>query len=220
MLLNSQIQTAIQTGNLSALAELLPQNPNWARSETEQGISAILLASYYRQAEILQFLLRQNPKLNLYEASAVGAFAQVEAILNENPTLLNSYSSDGFYALGLAVYFGHNDLAQWLIEKGANINQAANNSAQVAPIHSAVSTNNLAMVKYLLAKGANVNQLQQQGVSPLHGAAHNGNLLIVKELLNYGANSKAQMSNGKTPLAMAQEAEKNEVVEFLSQYLN
>jgi uncharacterized protein len=218
MLLNSQIQTAIQTGNLSALAELLPQNPDWARSETEQGISAILLASYYRQAEILQFLLPQNPSLNLYEACAVGAFAQAEAILNENPPLINSYANDGFYALGLAIYFGHNDLAQWLIEKGANINQAAHNAAQVAPIHSAVSTNNLAMVKYLLAKGANANQLQQQDISPLHGAAHNGNLLIVKELLDYGADPKAQMRDGKTPLAMAQEAEKSEVAEFLSQY--
>jgi uncharacterized protein len=215
MSLNSQIQTAIQTGNLSALAELLPQNPDWASSPTEQGISAILLASYYRQAEVLHFLLSQNPTLNLYEASAVGAFAQVKAILTENSALINSYSADGFYALGLAIYFGHNELAQWLIENGANINQAANNAAQVAPIHSAVSTNNLAMVKYLLEKGANVNQPQQQGVTPLHGAAHNGNLLIVKELINYGADPKAQMSNGKTPLAMAEEAEKTEVVEFL-----
>ncbi|MCU0448050.1 MAG: ankyrin repeat domain-containing protein [Microscillaceae bacterium] len=220
MLLNFQIQQAIQTGNLDDLEIALPQQPAWATAHTEQGVSAVLLAMYYRQAAILRFLLAQNPPLNWYEACAVGAIEQAQAILLTQPDLLNAYAPDGFYALGLAVYFGQQNLAKWLIEQGANINQSANNSSQVAPIHAAVSTNNLAMLEYLLINGANVNQTQQQAVSPLHGAAHNGNLLIVKLLIKYGADTQAQMSDGKTPLDMAREAQKTEVVEFLSQIMS
>ena len=92
-----------------------------------------------------------------------------------------------------------------LIENGANVNLASQNDFKVAPIHSAVASQNFEVTQLLINHKANVNVKQQNGVTPLHSAAHNGNIKIVDILINAGAEKHATMEDGRTPLDMAKE---------------
>jgi ankyrin repeat protein len=212
---NSEIIQAIQTGNINGLMTAIQETPDLVNAQTPQGSSLLMTAIYSRQSAMVEFLLNQEPTLDFFELCALGKSQQAQEMLELNPSLLNAYAADGFYPSGLAIYFGHNELAKWLFEQGADVNQAAQNPLKVAPLHAAVSTNNAEMVEYLLQRGANVNQPQQQGVTPLHGATHNANLLIVKLLLKNGANPNLLMDNGKTPLDMAIETGHSEVIDYL-----
>ena len=135
--------------------------------------------------------------------------------MEEKPELLNDYTNDGFTLLGLAAFFGHFDLAQELLEKGADPNIAANNQFKVSPIHSACATSNLEMAALLIQNGADVNAKQMQDVTPIHSAAHNGQTELVQLLFDNKADINAKMENGQTPLSMAEEAKFKETVDLI-----
>ena len=66
----------------------------------------------------------------------------------------------------LPAYFGHEDLARFLVLKGADVNLASKNGFNVFPIHSAVAANNFNITKMLLDAGAYPNVCQKAGLSP------------------------------------------------------
>src|SRR5688572_24471049 len=56
--------------------------------------------------------------LDLHEAAATGHLERVREL--STPENVNSASADGFQALGLACYFGHEDVARYLLDAGAD----------------------------------------------------------------------------------------------------
>ena len=100
-----------------------------------------------------------------------------------------------------AVENGMVDFLKNQIENGiAHVNERKSNG--LALIHTAVSKNQLEVVKMLTEKGANLN-LQAKGFglqeSPLHLATYKGNNDIVNLLLQNGADPDVSV-NGVTPL--------------------
>ena len=67
--------------------------------------------------------------------SAIGDLERVQALVKQFPESVNAYSPDGFYPLGLAAFFGHRKLVEYLLDAGADVNQQATNAFKVAPIH-------------------------------------------------------------------------------------
>lgn len=209
---------AIKTGDLARVNELLETDPALAGSRNENGVSAILLATYYGRDKIAEALLERDVSLDIFEASAVGRAERVAEILSARPALVNEYADDGFTPLGLASFFCRGPVARLLIERGADVNAASNNTQRVAPLHSAVSRRQTTIAEALLAHGANVNARQQAGVTPLHQAAHNGHAEMVKLLLAHGADVHARMDDGRTPLTMALETGNAETIELLRKH--
>jgi ankyrin repeat protein len=206
---------AIKTGDVATVHELLDADPALAGSRNENGVSAVLLATYYGRNEIAEALIERGASLDIFEAAAVGRVDRVEEILRARPELVNAYADDGFTPLGLASFFCHGAVARLLIERGADPNAASKNTQRVAPLHSAVSRRQTLIAEALLAKGANVNARQQSGVTPLHQAAHNGQADMVRLLLAHGADVQARMDDGQTPLTMALETGDAEVIALL-----
>ncbi|MEM7656884.1 MAG: ankyrin repeat domain-containing protein [Bacteroidota bacterium] len=194
---------AIQAGNLPEVQALLSAQPGLALEKSPQGLSPLMLSLYHRQAEMVAILLAQGVPLDWYEAAAVGAVARLEALLEERTERLDQTAPDGFSALGLACFFGQQASFDFLLVKGADVNQASQNSFQVRPIHSAVAAGNLSITLALLQAGADPNAAQMQGVRPLHSAAHQGNLDMVELLLNHGADPALTTDDGKTALDYA-----------------
>lgn len=199
----SRLLGAIRSGNLSEINVLLESDPDLVNIRTENGVSVILLAAYYRTPDILVTLLRKKGKLDIYEAAAVGDKKMLNRNLNEEPGLINSFSADGFSPLGLASYFNQGEIVELLLSKGARLNVASRNDVRLTPLHGAVSAGSVDIARLLLQHGANVNAVQVAGYTPLHQAAYNGQMEMVELLLAFGAEANARLDSGQTPLDIA-----------------
>jgi ankyrin repeat protein len=67
-------------------------------------------------------LVAKGGKLDILSASALGRKANVEALVNSDPSLART-NWDGTTPLHLAAYWDHKDVVELLIAKGANVNQ-------------------------------------------------------------------------------------------------
>jgi uncharacterized protein len=210
-----EIIELIKTGNNEQLEKMIIDNPLISDLKTEQGVSLLQFAAYCRNNSAVNIFKTHKQKLDIFEAVSIGDKETVDQLLDKNPELLNSFSSDGFTSLGLASFFGHLSIVRLLLDKKANPNIASNNQFKVAPIHSACAISHFDIVKLLIMHGADVNAKQMQGVTPLHSTAHNGQTRISKLLIDNGADINSTMDNGQTPLFMANEKNFQETVELI-----
>ncbi|MDN3588886.1 ankyrin repeat domain-containing protein [Pedobacter aquatilis] len=210
-----QLEAQIEAGDLQAVKEILVQNPSLANANTSHNISPLLLACYYKKQEIANLITEFTENLTLFEACAVGKFDTATMLIFQNPASVNQFSDDGFTPLGLACYFGHEELSKFLVLKGADVNLASKNGFNVFPIHSAVAANNINITKMLLDAGAYPNVCQKAGLAPLHTAAQLGNIELIILLLEHGAEVRLRMEGGKLPADLAAEKGFNEIADIL-----
>ncbi|MGH9260252.1 MAG: ankyrin repeat domain-containing protein, partial [Acidimicrobiales bacterium] len=130
-------------------------------------------------------------------------------------SLLNAFSGDGFFPVGLAAFFGHPETVRLLLARGADVTVVARNPMRVQALHSAVASRNLETVRLLLEAGAPVNDKQQEGWTPLHAAVHNGNAEMVGLLVAHGADPALPNDQGVTPAGMAAEQGSGEILAAL-----
>ena len=208
---------AIRTGDAEKVRSLCAANAALVNARNARGQSAVLMACYTGRKEIRDVLVENGAMLELHEAAAAGNLARVKETVGANPELAKSYSPDGFPALALAAAFGHEEVAQYLRGKGAEINAVATNGTAYNALTGAVASGHAAIVKWLVQNDADVNYRYAKGHSPLLEAAANGRLDIVKILVAHGADPHARTDDGKTALAFAQERGHNEVAKYLQE---
>ncbi|OLC88018.1 MAG: hypothetical protein AUI53_03865 [Acidobacteria bacterium 13_1_40CM_2_60_7] len=206
---------AIQNGDAATVKAVLDAEPVLARTKNEQGQSAVLLAIYHGRHEIRDLLLARGVSLELHEAAAAGKLERVKELVDAKPALAKSYSPDGFPVIGLAAFFGQRSVAEYLLERGADLNAAATNGTGYNALTGAVTGGHKEIVAWLLAKGANANYRYGPSFSPLLAAAANGHLDIVKILLEHSADLRAQSNEGKNALTYATERGHTAVAEYL-----
>lgn len=199
------LEQYIETSNLPGLTALLNKEPALATGNTSAGVSALMLACYYRKPEVIAILSEYIDELTLFEAAATGRLDVLSRMLAANPAMVNEFSADGFTPLGLACYFAQPEVARFLITSGADVNLSSRNGFHVTPLHSAVAANQTEITRLLIEHGAKVNVKQQLGVTPLHSAAQNGNVEILIMLLENNAAIDARMEGGKVPADLALE---------------
>jgi len=203
---------AVTSGDVDEVRRMLTEDASLASAVNEGGVPALLLALYYQKADVADVILAAGAPLTVWEAAATGRTERVRELVSADPSLACAYAQDGFYPLGLAVFFGHPDTARALMEIGADLDQAARNAAKVCPLHAAAAAKQTELGCELLDRGADPNVRQQAGFTPLHEAARQGNLLLVERLLASGADVDAAADDGRTPLAFARESGNAEVV--------
>ncbi|MNK04669.1 Ankyrin repeats (3 copies) [compost metagenome] len=211
----NQLETFIENNKLDEIVALLSQKPQLATQITSHQISPMLLACYYKKMDIANAIAEFMPELNIFDACSIGKFDDVTLLVFKNPRAVNEYSADGFTPLGLACYFGHEEIARFLVLKGAEVNLPSKNGFNVFPIHSAVASNNYSIAKILLDAGAYPNVCQKSGVAPLHSAAQLGNIELIILLLEHGAEVGLRMEGGKLPADLAAEKGFTEIAEIL-----
>ena len=210
------LEEYIQTGNSAELNALLKANPKLAGIQTSLKVSPLMLCCYYKQAELSEIILSHVENITFFEATALGKKDIVDEALVENPNLIHDFSDDGFTPLGLASYFGNEDVARLLLLKGADPNVSSRNGYNVYPIHSAVAANYDIIAKMLIEAGANVNVVQISGDTPLHSAAQNGNIELIIVLLEAGANVNAITEDGQTAADKASKKGFGEIARILT----
>jgi ankyrin repeat protein len=210
----SEMTDAIQQGDAAKVAALLDAEPSLANA-SEGGVTPLLLAIYHGKPELARLFVDRGAAVSFAERCALGDVEEVRVMLAADPTLVESRTTDGFPALGVAVFFRHPAIARFLIESGANVNAAAANAARVAPLHAAAAVRDHDTMRLLLERGADPNARQQMDYTPLHGAASRGDVDLAKLLLTHGAQRDAKASDGMTPADVARKYGQNEFAEWI-----
>ena len=92
---------------------------------------------------------------------------------------------------------GHKEIAELLIEYGADPNVAAN--CGTTPLHYAAWHGRKGVTEILIECGADPNAADNDGKTPLHKAALKGYREVAKLLMEKGADMDRADKNGKTP---------------------
>jgi uncharacterized protein len=206
---------AIRAGDKAGVGALLSVEPSLLDFGAPNGSSAMLLSAYFGHPEVAEVFARHGAKPDVFEASALGDLETVRRLVSGDQSLVNAFAADGFYPLGLAAYFGHPAIVEFLLKNGADVKLAARNAQEVTALHAGASRGGAEIVKMLLEAGADPNVKQERGFVPLHSAAANGNVAVVELLLKHGAHAGAKADDGKTPADMAAEAGHKDLVERL-----
>ena len=207
---------AIKQGDREEVEHQLAADPGLIHAR-EEGLSPIMVAAYHGEPAIASFLTDKTVALTIFEAAATGKINNILRLLARDPQLVNAYAQDGFQALGLACYFGHFDVAEYLIKAGAPVNSPSRNDLKAAPIQSAAAARHAKIVELLLKHKADPNIREQGGYTPLHAAAQNGDKAMIRALLYGGADLALQSDDGKIPLDLALEAGHAEAAKLLQE---
>ncbi len=190
--MGSDILERIADGRTDLVFEYLSGGRSASASDGN-GEALITWCAYYGDVSAIRFLLGKGESLEML-----------------GPNL----------GLNGAVFHGHWQLCQFLIENGADVNHAQPDTGET-PLHAALCKANRPaydlVLKVLLANGANPNcvtkpdvetdgfmrDCRTKGETPLHRAAAFGTEEAVQLLLDAGAIVDAKDMNGDTPLTWA-----------------
>ena len=215
----AELFSAIKGGDKAAVERLLERDRALVDARDEKGLSPILAALYRGHGDIATAILRQRPKLTVFEAAAAGDLAHVREIVARDPAQANATAPDGYSPLGLAAFFKRRDVVRYLLEAGADPRPASRQGA-FTPLHSAVATDagasDIDIVRMLLDKGADPNAKSQSGSTPLHTVAFTGDRASLDLLLKHGADRAIKNNEGKTGADIAGERGHGEIAERLA----
>lgn len=106
---------------------------------------------------------------NIFDVARSGTVSEMKNYLQNHPEHVNQVSDEGNSPFLLAAYRGNNEVAKFLIEKGADLNSCY---SEGSALYALIYKNNIELLKILLEKGVNVNdtcQFEQLGY-PIHFA--------------------------------------------------
>jgi uncharacterized protein len=153
----------------------------------------------------------------LFNAIRENDTAAVAALLDEDPALLGASSRDITPVL-FAVYYGHPEMAQLFVERGAQLSPpelaALGDRRALDGDLEAYSTDGFPLLglaiffrhpelaREMIERGADVNARARNaaGVMPVHAAATVRDLETMRLLLDRGADANARQQLGYTPL--------------------
>jgi ankyrin repeat protein len=207
---------AIKQGDRADVERQLEADPALIHAK-DDGLSPIMVAAYHGKRELASFLADKTVALTIFEAAATGKINNILRLLARDPQLVNAYAEDGFQALGLAAFFGHYDVVEYLVKAGAPVNSVSRNELKAAPIQSAAAAGYERVVELLLKHGADPNIREQGGYTSLHAAAQNGDEDMIRTLLYGGADLTVRSDDDKTPLDLALEAGHTEAAQLLQE---
>jgi ankyrin repeat protein len=169
--------------------------------------------------------LREDPTAEYAALYGAADLAGIEQLLGDEPVRITQRFGEweeeyGVTLLHMAARHGHIEVAQMLLDRGADVHDAqitldedaedAVREAALTPLHLAVRHNHRAMVQLLLARGADVNAAStyavprgknpknvHNGVTPLKLAAQCGYEEMVELLLERGADPNLAAAGGE-----------------------
>ena len=176
----------------------------------------------------------------MIEAVIKGDTAGVKALLAQDPDLARARNESGVSAILLAIYYGHEPLAQMLADAGTELDifeaaalgrtlridqilkQQPDQANAIAPdgftpLGLAAFFGYPTAAKTLLERGAQVNQPSNNDlkVHPINSAVAHRHLVLTELLLAAGADVNAREQGGYTALHEAADNQQIEMVKLL-----
>lgn len=218
----SSLHYAVVNKCKSTVELLLQQDENVDANTTNQGFTALHLASEFGYADLVDYFLSKNADANKksYIASrplflAVGnSHLDVVKILIKNGAHVNFNTCNGSTALLSAVSCNHEEIVNILLKSGAIVN-VCDNKQNLTPLHLAACEGYRGIAKMLIEYGADVDVSDYQGATPLILAAINGHREVAQLLLEHGALVHKTSAHGITALHMGAMYSGSAIIQFL-----
>ena len=203
----SELIAAIRADDLDGVDRLLATDPALAGARDGEGLTPVIRARYsFKRAALDRLLAVRGDDLDIFEAAITRRADLVRSHLARDPGLARAWSADGYTALHYPAFFGGVDVAEGLLDAGADVEAASRNDMGARPLHSAAAGRHLDVSRLLIERGADVNALEHGGYVPLHQAAQNGDGELVELLLATGADRDIRLDDGRTAADIALEA--------------
>ena len=149
----------------------------------------------------------------LYYASLFGFRDLAEHIIKAHPEQVNVKSGLNHCPLAAALYKGHFDVAELLLQNGASINVTGHGDQ--TPLQAASVDGRSDIARWLLDNGADTQSQRDDHAAPIHLATANGHLEVIKTLLEHKVNIDSVDKDGRTPLHLASSSGNAEIVRLL-----
>src|SRR3989454_4241074 len=208
---------AVKRGDVSKVRDLVRANPALVDAGKKRGLSPVLVAISSGQKVAAANLIALGAELDVHDASAAGRLDRVRELVERDPSLVNALSSEGFPPMGLAAYLGHEEVVEYLLAKGADVNFVPPSTGFTA-LTGAVSQRHGRVADLLVRRGAEVNHQYEGTLPPLIVAAAQGDLNLVRLLLDHGADPNLGGMEGKSALDLAKGKGSREIAEVLRQH--
>jgi ankyrin repeat protein len=154
-----------------------------------------------------------NHRTPLSYASEAGHIPVVKIFLADNRTFLDSRDNNGRAPLAWAALKGHKEIAQMLLEKGADVNIQDKDGK--TSLQWALENGHKEMAQMLLENRADVNIQDNAGKTSLLWASKEGHKEIAQMLLDKGADVNIQDKDWKTSLLWASKEGHREIAQML-----
>ena len=163
--------SAVAIGDLELLRKLIDENPDAVNSSSNRGLGVLHLAIMLDNAKAVKLLLAAGYDVETKNDSDISGWAGETSLL-------------------AATFWKRTDIAELLIEAGANVNAAS--EKQVTPLHEAVRVGYPEMVKLLLNNGADAQAVDHTGRTPLEYASDPATVQEYKDLFLEFQDSKTK----------------------------
>lgn len=130
-----------------------------------------------------------------------GEREKIRTLVEARPDWVHSRDRTGWGPLQWAIFMGREDIAGWLLKKGASLDYESDRV--LGPLHVAAAWNRRTAMIELLGEGVDVDSRGPRGWTPLFWACRFGHIRLVDLILKKKAQVNLRDDNGVTPLHLA-----------------
>jgi ankyrin repeat protein len=203
-----QFFKAVREGSRESIEALLREEPSLLDSRDERGFTPLQTAVWQGRKEardeMSRLLIERGAIIDIHVACALNMAERVEALLRDDPSLLQAVDPDGGSVMQQVGQHGAVETARVLLARGADVDMAAAGRHGGRALHAAVQQGGPGITAFLLDHGADPDAPDSYGNRPLHYASSaempaEEAAICLRLLLDHGADPGAVDHNGHTP---------------------